>query len=220
MNKNTKFLTLFSLAGYFIIQLVTKSLGPPFSIIRSFFVQKFFNFSVNIDLAAARSSTINTVFYIVIVWFFLFTIKRIRDNGNANALKMLLSVVLTLIIFLVIDLAITYTASLTIKSAASTVHDIFINSFLMLSSLFYMVSLVAIANEGYISLGAIKRLFQTQTFNISFLFALILRTIPQVMAYLIKEITQNQYYIGIGVPLLIAFAFMILIKPILNKTEY
>ena len=220
MNKNTKFLTLFSLAGYFIIQLVTKSLGPPFSIIRSFFVQKFFNFSVNIDLAAARSSTINTVFYIVIVWFFLFTIKRIRDNGNANALKMLLSVVLTLIIFLVIDLAINYTASLTIKSGASTVHDIFINSFLMLSSLFYMVSLVAIANEGYISLGAIKRLFQTQTFNISFLFALILRTIPQVMAYLIKEITQNQYYIGIGVPLLIAFAFMILIKPILNKTEY
>ena len=220
MNKNTKFLTFFSLGGYFLIQLVTKSIGPPFSIIRSFFVNKFFNLSINLDVAAARTSAINTVFYIVIVWFFLFTIKRNRDKGKANALKMLLYVTLSLVTFLVIDLLITYLASVILKSGAVTAYDISINLLLMISGILFMVSLVAIVNEGRLTLGSITRLFKLRGFTISLVVATLLRIIPQVLPFILKQINANQYYTGIAVPLIISFVFMILIKPILQENNF
>ncbi|QOR34262.1 hypothetical protein IMX26_12270 [Clostridium sp. 'deep sea'] len=220
MNNNTKFLTFFSLGGYFLIQLVTKSIGAPFSIIRSFFVNQFFNLSINLDVAAARTSTLNTVFYIVIVWFFLFTIKRNRDKGKANALKMLLYVILSLVTFLVIDLLITYIASLILKSGAITAYDISINLLLMISGILYMISLVAIVNEGKLTFGSITRLFKLKGFTVSLVVATLLRIIPQVLPFILKQINTNQYYTGIAVPLIISFVFMILIKPTLQENIF
>ena len=218
MNKNLRFLTLFSLGGYFLIQMMIESVGVPFSELRKAWVSIVFRQEYAFDFGLARASLINTVFIITVLALFLFSIKRLRDQKRPVLLGMLLQVVMVSVLFFVVDLILLFILSSLARIGFYILFKILTPVLYSIVGILYLIGLTTIVDSGRFSWSRIKQVLLADKYRP----AVILAAIPYLLAYIIPHLAVEltnmvmpPLWHNYGLPALISIAFTIMIRPVL-----